>query len=297
MSAKSTGGALKSKMGCTAAFVVLGLLFAAGPAVAPARAGGDDPPGLATSATPGAPGARVVDLRLDDGTPQRILYVAPVHPRGSIVMLPGGSGDIGIGTDGTLRHGDNFVVRTRQSWVERGYAVVIPDTVDNQNLRGLRHTSRYADIVRDLVRFARSQDGGPIYLLGTSQGSIAAMNGAAHAAQGTLTGVVLTESVSVLGGSRETVFSADPAQVQVPALIVANRDDRCTVSPPDDAPRIAAAMTKAQTVDVTMVNGGANGSERPCGSLSPHGYFGIESTVIAQISDWLDAHRGSEATQ
>jgi len=66
------------------------------------------------------------------------------------------------------------------------------------------------------------------------------MNGAAHAQPGQLAGVVLTESVTRLGGSHETVFDADPAGVQVPALVVANREDACDVAPPTDARRLSA---------------------------------------------------------
>ncbi len=88
-----------------------------------------------------------------------------------------------------MLHGDNFVVRTRALWVRRGYAVLIPDTVNRSNLRGIRSSSEYAALVEDLVDVARRQAAGPVFLLGTSQGSIAAMNGAAHAAAGTIAGV------------------------------------------------------------------------------------------------------------
>ncbi|KTW10253.1 hypothetical protein NS258_13345, partial [Sphingomonas sanguinis] len=142
----------------------------------------------------------------------------------------------------------------------------------------------------DLVALAHRQGTGPVFLLGTSQGSIAAMNGAAHAAPGSVAGVVLTESVSVMGGSHETVFDADPAQVTIPALVVANRDDWCNVAPPADAPRIAAAMTHSPEVKVLTVSGGVTRSKKDCGSLTPHGYYGIEDKVVDAIARWLDAH-------
>ena len=129
-----------------------------------------------------------------------------------------------------------------------------------------------------------------MFLLGTSQGSIAAMNGAAHAAPGSIAGVVLTESVSVPGGSGETVFDADPQRVRAPALVVANRDDRCDVAPPQAAPRIAAAMTGSRDVRVLTVSGGVTRSDNNCGSLTPHGYDGIEGPVVDAISRWMEAH-------
>lgn len=206
-------------------------------------------------------------------------------------MLPGGAGDVGLARNGDIGHGDNFVVRTRALWNKQGYAVLIPDTIDDANLRGARSSAAYARVVGELVAFAHAQGSAPVFLLGTSQGSIAAMNGAAHAQPGALAGVVLTESVSVMGGSGETVFMAHPERVQVPALVVANSDDRCDVAPPQAAAQIAAAMTASRDVRVLTVSGGLTRSKKDCGSLTPHGYFGIEDRVVDAIAGWMNAHR------
>lgn len=230
---------------------------------------------------------RITDLPLHDGSHQRVLYDTPANPRATIVMLPGGAGDVGIRRNGDLRHDDNFVVRTRELWMSRGFAVVIPDALDHDNLRGMRSSPAYAALVGDLVHFAHQQSSVPVFLLGTSQGSIAAMNGAAHSDPTQLAGVVLTESVSVPGGSHETVFQADPQDVRVPALVVANRDDQCDVAPPDNAPRIAAAMSASPSVKVIQVSGGIQHSSNTCGSLTPHGYYGIETQVVTAIADWM----------
>ncbi|GAM01187.1 alpha/beta hydrolase [Sphingomonas parapaucimobilis] len=233
---------------------------------------------------------RILDLPRPNGAVQRVLLSVPADARGMIVMLPGGAGDVGIGRDGATAHGDNFVVRTRSLWNARGYGVLIPDALGGDNMRGRRSSPGYARVIGDLVALAHREGPGPVFLLGTSQGSIAAMNGAAHAVPGSVAGVVLTESVSVLGGSHETVFDADPARVTVPALVVANRDDACDVAPPADAPRIAAAMTHSPTVKVLTVSGGVTRSDKACGSLTPHGYYGIEDQVVDAIARWMDAH-------
>jgi hypothetical protein len=233
---------------------------------------------------------RVFDLPLPNGDHQRVLYAAPPRPWATIVMLSGGAGNVGVERDGDVRHDENFVVRTRARWVARGYAVLIPDTIDGANLRGVRSSPEYARLIDGLVEFSHAQARGPVFLLGTSQGSIAAMNGAAHAAPGSVAGVVLTESVSRLGGSHETVFNADPQDVTAPALVVSNQDDACDVAPPEDAPRIAAAMTHSRDVSVLTVAGGFTKSRNACGSLTPHGYYGIEAQVIEKISQWMRAH-------
>jgi hypothetical protein len=231
----------------------------------------------------------VRNLSLANGGRQSVFYARPESPRGTIVMLPGGAGEIGIDAEGDLLHGKNFVIRTRDMWLARGYAVIIPDAVGGQSMRGKRSSPTYAQVIEDLVNFGHAEAPGPVFLLGTSQGSVAAMNGAAHLSRDKLAGVVLTESVSRLSKSGETVFDASPDRVTVPALIVANRTSACHVAPAEDAPRLAAAITRSPEVEVLYVQGGTTRSW-DCGSESPHGYFGIENAVVDKIATWLDAH-------
>lgn len=247
-------------------------------------------PSLAQTLETAPAGERLFDLPLADGGHQRVLLEIPLKPKAVIIMLPGGSGDVGLTRDGDIRHDDNFVVRTRDLWTARGYAVVIPDTLDRANLRGLRSSPEYARLVDSLIAFAHEHVAAPVFLLGTSQGSIAAMNGAAHAGHGSLNGVILTESVSVIGGSHETVFDADPQAVRIPALVVANQDDRCDVAPPAMASKIAAAMSHNSDVKVATVSGGVTRSSKDCGSLTPHGYYGIENQVVSLIDNWMQNH-------
>ena len=95
---------------------------------------------------------QVHDIALQDGGHQRVLYLpATSGMRGAIVMFPGGAGDIGIKKDGDMEHGDNFVVRTRDLWREKGYAVVIVDAIDRQSMRGVRSTPAYAAIAKAIT--------------------------------------------------------------------------------------------------------------------------------------------------
>ena len=235
----------------------------------------------------------VMDLPLEKGLTQRVLYLAPPRPRATLIMLSGGTGKVGVQRGGELRHDDNFVVRTREDWVARGYAVLIPDTIAQANLRGARSSPAYGRLVDDLAAYAYSRVQAPVFLIGTSQGTIAAMNGAARARPNSIAGIVLTESVSMPGRlSTETVFDADPSAVRVPALVVANHDDACDVAPPEMAPRIVAAMTRSPDARVITVRGGVKRSAKACGSLSSHGYYGIESEVVGAIAQWIREHGG-----
>jgi hypothetical protein len=237
--------------------------------------------------TPRIDGGVVSDLPLEGDGFQRVLYLAPMRDaKGMMIMFAGGTGELDIEKDGHIRNAKNFVVRSSDLWRERGYGVLLVDALGHQSLRGKRSTAVYAEVTAKIVAFAREINRAPLWVLGTSQGSIAAMNAASHAGQNEITGLILTESVSIVGGSHETVFNAHPENVRVPSLIVANRDDQCKVAPPSMADAIAQSIRNAP-ITVLRVSGGVQRSQDDCGSLSPHGYYGIEGKVVNGIASWM----------
>ena len=74
----------------------------------------------------------------------------------------------------------------------------------------------------------------------------------------------------------------------MPVLIVANQNDACTVTPPGDAPRIAAALTRSPRKEVIYVQSDQIRSS-VCEALAPHGFLGIEAAVVQRIADWIRA--------
>jgi hypothetical protein len=229
----------------------------------------------------------VEDLPLQGGGFQRVLYTAARREtKGIVVMFPGGTGEIDIEKSGHVKNAKNFVVRSDDLWRDRGYGVVLVDALDHQSMRGQRSGAAYAEVTKKIIEFAHAQANVPVWVLGTSQGSIAAMNAASHAGGTPLAGLILTESVSILGGSHETVFDAHPDGVRVPSLVVANVDDRCKVAPPSMAQSIAQSIRHAPTTVLT-VSGGTQRTQDDCGSLTPHGYYGIEENVVDGIVDWM----------
>jgi pimeloyl-ACP methyl ester carboxylesterase len=196
---------------------------------------------------------------------------------------------IGIEAGGTPTS-SNFLVRTQALWVAQGFAVAIMGAPDGRPLLGLRHTPYYAAAIDRAADFARSRANGPVWLVGTSQGSTAAVNGGAHLG-GKVAGVVLTSSVTQRSRSGETVFEAEPGLITAPVLVVANQGDACRATPPADAAQIVGALTRAVRKEVIVVSSTA-AQEGPCDPLSPHGYLGIEAQVVQRISDWIRANPG-----
>jgi hypothetical protein len=235
--------------------------------------------------------AVVIDLPLSGGDVQRVWYRQPEQPVAALVMFAGRGGVLSIQSDGGIRLDTNFLVRTRDQWIERGFAIAIPDVPgDRSTLENYRLTRSYAEILRRIVEAVRSRTASPIWLVGTSQGTNAAANGGATMTHGEIAGIVLTSSLTRPGKhATDTVFGAGLDRVTVPTLIVSNRGDRCAQTPPSDAESIQRLLTNARKTEVILVEGGLPPRASECEAFSEHGYFGIEAKVIDLISDWIKA--------
>jgi len=255
--------------------LVLLLLFVAVP-----------PLGIALGQT--APGSPIVsDVSVTGGT-ERVLFLGTQEARALLVLLPGGEGVIGLDNGGGIHQlGSNFLVRTFGQWVAQGFAMVVPDAPNGTSLFGQRHLPAYADAIRKAIDFGRSHAALPVWLIGTSAGTTAAVNAAAHV-RSKVSGAVLTSSVTRGGRSGETIFDAEPGAVAVPVLVVSNENDTCAETPPGDAPRVLSALTHSLRKELAMVSGSQIARRAdPCEGMSPHGYLGIEGMVVQRISDWI----------
>ena len=218
----------------------------------------------------------------------QVLYAGPANPRAVVFMFAGGDGTVSFNTAGQITHMNaNFVMRTEPLWLAQGFGFAT--LASSASLMGQRHTPAYAATIARGIDFVRTRTQAPVWLVGTSQGSIAAANGAAHL-PGRVAGVVLTSSVAGRSASGETVFDSDLGAIAVPALVVSNRGDTCPSAGPGFAPQILAALARAPRKEITYVDSNQLQSD-PCEALSPHGYLGIEADVVQRISGWIGAGR------
>jgi pimeloyl-ACP methyl ester carboxylesterase len=214
----------------------------------------------------------------------QILFSGPANARATIFVFAGGDGTVAFNSAGQITHlNGNFLLRTQSLWQAQGFAFAT--LASSSSLYGQRHTPAYAATIGRAIDFIRSRANVPVWLVGTSMGSIAAANGAAHL-PGKVAGVVLTSSVAGASRAGETVFDSDLGAIGVPALVVANRSDTCPIAGPGFAPQILAALARSPRKDIIYVDSHQLQSE-PCEAMSPHGYLGIESDVIQRIATWI----------
>jgi pimeloyl-ACP methyl ester carboxylesterase len=232
-----------------------------------------------------APGSPVVsDVPVAGGT-ERVLFLGAKEAHAILVLLPGGNG-IGLDNGGGIHQlGSNFLVRTFGQWAAQGFAVVLPDAPNGTSLTGQRHLSAYADAISKAIDFGRSRATLPVWLIGTSAGTTAAVNGAAHLGS-KVSGAILTSSVTRSGRTGETIFDAEPGAITVPVLVVSNEYDTCGETPPSDAPMVLSALARSPRRElVTVTSSQIAKRSDPCEGMSPHGYLGIEGMVVQRISD------------
>jgi pimeloyl-ACP methyl ester carboxylesterase len=233
----------------------------------------------------------VTDIRIGD-TYQRLRIVRPADtPKAVLVLFSGGDGHLGITTDGTIRNAGNFLIRTREQWASHGFLVIIPDVpADHPSLFRYRLSDFYRGVLAAIVDHARTLSSAPIWLMGTSAGTPSALFGAASLPD-TVHGAVVSSAVTLPSGNDpETVFSAGLDRIRAPVLIQYHRDDTCFVTPPDNVPRIKAALTAAALVELQEFGGGLPPRSSACEARAAHGFYGIESQVVDAASAWMLTH-------
>jgi predicted alpha/beta hydrolase family esterase len=144
-----------------------------------------------------------------------------------------------------------------------------------------------------LVSFAKQAIHGPVWLVGTSQGTNAVVSGASRLTHGEIAGIILTSPITEPGKSKdlkETVFDADLAAIDVPVFIVSHSDDSCGMTPPGDQAKLTAAFTGSPFAKAILVSGGQPAVSPPCEAEAPHGFYGVEVDTIKHMVSFIAAH-------
>ena len=235
---------------------------------------------------------RVVDIPTRAGVTQRFLYLAPAKPKAAAIFFPGGAGDFQVANDASItRQSISFMVRTRDLFAAQGIAVaIVSPPSDRSNLEFFRETREHAEDVRAVIAWVRREAGVPVWLIGTSRGTLSAGYVAAQLAprDGGPDGVVLTSSVLVRTPRMQEAVVPDLAleRITVPVLIVHHKQDSCRSCPPGVVPSVIERLTAAPRKEFIPAEGGASEGP-PCEPMAHHGYNGIEREVVGKIAEWM----------
>jgi len=236
----------------------------------------------------------LVTLNTRPGVTQKFVLIKPDQPVASVILFTGGNGILNLSqaADGSPAvNNGNFLVRTRQDYVNHGFMVAVVDVPSSHpNGIGLfRGSAEHAQDIAAVVAYMRRQVNLPVWLVGTSAGSQSAANNAVRLTQG-IGGLVLTSSVTVTSNVSPGVLSMNLESIHVPVFVMAHEQDQCGSTPPADAQRIVDRLTGAPAKLLTMLAGGLPPISGPCDAMSQHGFYGIETQAVDAIVAFIEAN-------
>lgn len=235
-----------------------------------------------------ANGERIVRVATRDHVELPVIVVEPATPATAIVILyPGGGGRLALGDDRIGRGADNLVVRIRRRLAEAGFVALVVDAPSDQNsLDRFRISPAQAEDARALIRWATQRWPVPVWLVGTSRGTISA---ASLATRIDVAGLVLLSSVTAGDREKVTLHDVALAEITAPTLLVQHAQDGCNASPLVGAQQLVDQLTHASVVGWHILNGGDPPTGSRCGPRSPHGLSGLDPEVAALIVAFVHA--------
>jgi hypothetical protein len=214
--------------------------------------------------------SKVVDISTR-GVTQRFLYVRPDAPRATIVFLPGRDGHLGVEDDGSVpnRGALRAVLRHRDAFLARGFALAFVDRASDLKAR------QFTDI-REVVRYVRSRDNVPTWIIGGSGSTMGALNFAVELPSDEPLGVVIFAVATILRG----------ALVKRPTLVIYHRDDPGAAALPmkERVDSLFDSLTAAPMQERIELVGGTKMDE--CGGY--HLFRGIDAELVAAIVGFID---------
>jgi hypothetical protein len=243
----------------------------------------------ALGAAPCAASPELVSIPSRPGVMQPfvVLPMAGV-PQAVALLYVGGGGRINARReDGQVKFGArNFLPRSAAEFARNAILPVVMDAPSDQSelMDGYRTGSEQSvDARAVLAELKRRYPGLPVYIVGTSRGTISgAYIGRDLGAE--VAGVVLASTMfgsSNLRRQAPSLRGFDYGAIRTPLLFVHHREDGCEHTPYAAAERLAARH------DLVSVSGGKPPESGPCDPFSAHGYFGVEGPTVDAIAGWM----------
>ncbi|MBU1362721.1 MAG: alpha/beta hydrolase [Gammaproteobacteria bacterium] len=234
---------------------------------------------------------RVVDIPTRPGVSQRLLVVAPPMPKAAVILFAGGHGGLQIAPDGAFGWGKgNFLVRSRQLFVDQGLLTVIIDAPSDRQsppyLAGYRQMSEHATDVQAVIAWVRQQSGLPVWLVGTSRGtqSIAAVATRLSKADGP-DGLVLTSTI-LTDPKAPSVPAMALDKLSIPILVAHHELDACSHCAFAEMPKLMQKLDALPRKQLLSFRDGVSRGD-PCEAMAYHGFNGIEREMVVQIAAWV----------
>lgn len=236
--------------------------------------------------------ANIVTLDTRTDVTQQILIEQSANPKANLILFAGGKGKIKL-DNGGYESNDNFLVRSRQLFLDKGFATILIDAPSDRQdkigmLKGFRNSQEHVKDIEVVIDYIRTINSKPIWLIGTSRGTESAAYAAVHL-NNKINGVVLTSSISKTNKKGTSVTDLALDRITVPILAVHHKDDKCKTTKPKVVKAIKNKSYNSSSVRIKMFSGGDEPiNKNPCKAKTYHGFLGIESEVVKSITEFIN---------
>lgn len=241
---------------------------------------------LSIAAAPARAADELVTIATRPGVTVSYWLMPRADAPATLLLLPGGGGSL-LMRDGQPQSG-NFLVRSRELFREQGFAVAIagpPSDVAELSYT-FRASSAHVEDLRQVVDDLQRRSGKPVWLIGTSRGTISAAAAAIALGPERIAGLVLSSSITS-PRHPDAVTKLALEKIRVPVFVLHHAQDACVACPPREVPRILQGLGNAPVKQLQWAEGGGPPQGDPCGPFHWHGYIGIEPQAVAWITQWI----------
>jgi hypothetical protein len=229
----------------------------------------------------------LVPMVIGRGEARLPTYVMPnPSATATIILLPGGDAGTGNIVDGKPTSG-NFLSRTRSEFYAAGFNVIVVYRATDLNGLdyGYRTSKEHVGELAKVIAYAKQNFGKPVWLVGTSRGTVSGTAAAIALGDSEVQGLVLTSSVT--SKKAGAIATQNIASLKIPILVVHHKNDSCKICVPYEASRIITDLKSAPVKKFIMIEGGSEPEGGPCEGKHWHGFINYEKETAKIITDWI----------
>lgn len=246
--------------------------------------------GMAQAQTARTTGVVQVDTR--PGVRVPVFEVWQPGAVATLVLFSGGGGGYGRIGPGGWPESRNFLIHTGPLWAAHPFnLVMVGRPSDGLSLQdgAVRVDDAHAADNLAIFQAIRRKSDRPIWLVGTSMGTISAAAAAIRDTDRLVAGVVLTSSVTAYRRAG-AVPRQELSRIRVPVLVLHHARDACAICAPYEARYITDRLDQAPVKELMLFEGGGGESGDPCEPMHFHGFINAEKEAVDLVAGWIQRH-------
>ena len=229
---------------------------------------------------------KLVKIDPAQGVTQGFILMTPEKPVANLILFAGGHGRLRLTSGSNMVWGSAiFTVRSRGKFVDKGFQVAVIDApYDKFGYMSInRMSEEHRTHVRAVADYMKSKANVPVWLVGTSMGTVSVANIAINDPD-PYAGAVFTSSF-------QDVAFEDLSSITFPTLVVHHQKDACNVCSPLMAEKIYTKLTGSSSRELRWIEGGYSTGD-VCGPNAHHGFLGVEQKAVDAIEEFILSRPG-----